>query len=160
MTTHTSLTQCTLHKSERLTGRTLIEKLFAGGRSRSVVAFPLRVVYMKIGVAGDAAPVSIMVSVPKRCFKRAVKRNRVKRQVREAFRLNKHLLNDAVDAAQGTGLALAFIWLDDTLHDSDEVHRKVKTLLARVAEKCTKEAVEEQQATEEIPMKSAKIEGE
>ena len=71
----------TLCKEERLVGRKLVETLFKGGGSRSMSYYPLRIVYCL--VAREEAPVRILVSVPKRCFKRAVKRNRVKRQVRE-----------------------------------------------------------------------------
>ena len=67
-------------------------------------------------------------------FKRAVKRNRVKRQVREAYRKNKSLLTDALEA-KGKKLAVAFIWLDDELHASSEVEEKVKKLLQLIAER-------------------------
>ena len=72
----------TLRKSERLDRKKVIEKMFAGG-SRSFSVFPLRVVYLPVEEL--EAPVSILVSVSKRRFKRAVKRNRVKRQIREAL---------------------------------------------------------------------------
>ena len=72
----------TLPKVERLNSRILIERLFTGG-SKSLPAFPLRIVYMP--VEGENLPAAtILISVPKKRFKRAVKRNRVKRQVREA----------------------------------------------------------------------------
>ena len=63
----------TLRKSERLDKKKVIEKMFAGG-SRSFSVFPLRVVYLPVEEL--EAPVSILVSVSKRRFKRAVKRNR------------------------------------------------------------------------------------
>ena len=77
-------------------------------------------------------PVQILVSVSKRHFKRAVKRNRVKRQIREAYRHNKQILADKVP--QDTALAIAFIWLADELLDSQQVNRSVKRLLEKVAE--------------------------
>ena len=79
--------------------------MFAGG-SRSFSVFPLRVVYLPVGELD--APVSILVSVSKRYFKRAVKRNRMKRRIREAYRVNKQeLLN--VLAQKQIRLAVAFI---------------------------------------------------
>jgi len=125
----------TLSKEERLCGRTLIEKLFGGGGSRSIAAFPLRLVYMKTERHEGEPAVRMMISVPKKHFKRAVKRNRVKRQVREAFRLNKSVLLTKLQERQDTALALAFIWLDDEQRASDEVESKVLNLLHRVAEK-------------------------
>ena len=72
----------TLHKSERLDKKKVIDKMFSGG-ARSFSVFPLRVVYLPVEEL--EAPVSILVSVSKRRFKRAVKRNRVKRQIREGI---------------------------------------------------------------------------
>ena len=83
----------TLRKPERLNRKKIIERMFAGG-SRSFSLFPLRVVYLP--VPDLEAQAAILVSVSKRRFKRAVKRNRVKRQIREAYRLNKHLLLPAL----------------------------------------------------------------
>jgi len=77
-------------------------------------------------------PVQILVSVSKRHFKRAVKRNRVKRQIREAYRHNKKILAERV--AQDKSLAIAFIWLADELLDSQQVEKSVKRLLEKVAE--------------------------
>lgn len=121
----------TLHKSERLDKKKVIEKLFAGG-SRSFSVFPLRVVYLPVEEL--EAPASILVSVSKRRFKRAVKRNRVKRQIREAYRLNKHGLLDVL-ADKQCRLAIAFIYLSDQLVESSLIAERMKTALARIAEK-------------------------
>lgn len=121
----------TLHKSERLDKKKVIEMLFAGG-SRSFSVFPLRVVYLPVEEL--EAPASILVSVSKRRFKRAVKRNRVKRQIREAYRLNKHGLLDVL-ADKQCRLAIAFIYLSDQLVESSLIAERMKTALARIAEK-------------------------
>ena len=71
----------TLPKEERLCSRKALEELFGGGH-QSVSAFPIRAVYMP----NEVGVVRVMVSVSKRYFKRAVKRNRIKRQLREAYR--------------------------------------------------------------------------
>ncbi|WP_455666272.1 ribonuclease P protein component [Phocaeicola sp.] len=128
------MAEYTLSKKERLNSKTLIDRLFAGG-SKSFPAFPLRVVYMPIEPAEEDAPAaSILISVPKKRFKRAVKRNLVKRQVREAYRKNKHLLLDAL-ASKNKRLVLAFIWLDNNIHSSAEVEEKVKKLLFHIVER-------------------------
>ena len=106
--------------------------MFAGG-SRSFSVFPLRVVYLPVEeLEADA---SILISVSKRRFKRAVKRNRVKRQIREAYRVNKHELLNAL-AEKKCRLAIAFIYLSDQLTESSVIE-EVKTALARIVEKVT-----------------------
>lgn len=124
----------TLHKSERLCSKKLIERLFAGG-NRSFPSFPLRVVYMPLEADETEADASILVSVPKKRFKHAVKRNLVKRQVREAYRHHKHILLDALQASEKPKkMILAFIWLDSNIHPTEEVEIKVKKLLQHIAE--------------------------
>lgn len=119
----------TLNKSERLHRKKQIEKIFAGG-ARSFSLFPLRVVYMPMNdLDADAA---ILISVSKRHFKRAVKRNRVKRQIREAYRKNKQLLLDNMNEGQ-TKLALAFIYLSNELPETEVIDSRMKVALQRVA---------------------------
>lgn len=133
----------TLSKAERIYSKKTIDALFQGGRSHSLSAFPLRLVYMRLGQDGDVPEMDVvldadrsraqlLVSVPKRCFKHAVDRNRVKRQVREAYRRHKSLVSRHA-------VALALIWLDATLHPTDEVEAKVVNLLRRVGERLDRE---------------------
>lgn len=123
----------TLRKAERVYKRSDVKRLFEGnGKSFSI--FPLRVVYILAGSDNEDFPARILISVPKRCFKRAAKRNRVKRQIRESYRLNKHLLSQSLKDSS-KGVMIAFIWLDKELHTSEEVASKVKIALNRIAEK-------------------------
>ena len=111
----------------------LIESLFGGGCSQSVAAFPLRAVYMLAERHSDGMPVQLLISVPKKRFKHAVDRNRVKRQVREAYRQHKDLLYQTVPEDQC--LLLAFIWLSDDHWPSKEVEERVTSLMRRISEK-------------------------
>jgi len=124
----------TLSKRERICSQKLTEQLFNSGKAHSMVAFPLRAVYMSFPREEQEPQASILVSVSKRYFKRAVKRNRVKRLVREAYRLNKHILPDRLTASPDMALAIAFLWLDPKLHSFHRVENKVKQLLQRIAE--------------------------
>ncbi len=74
-----------------------------------------------------------MVSVSKKHFKHAVKRNRVKRQVREAYRKNKSIIVEKVPS--GSLLLMAFIWLADNLYDTQEVEQRISALLMRIKER-------------------------
>lgn len=120
-----------LHKIERLHKKKQIERMFAGG-ARSFSLFPLRVIYMPMEDLSCEA--SILTSVSKRHFKRAVKRNRVKRQIRESYRLNKSVLVDALKA-KGIHLSIAFIYLSDELVSSAIIEDRIKIALNRIVER-------------------------
>lgn len=77
-------------RQERLKSRKLIGQLFKEGQA--FVAYPLRVAWALLPPAADPAidaPAQLAISVPKRSFKTAVARNRLKRRIREAYRLHK-----------------------------------------------------------------------
>ena len=114
----------TLPKEERLCSRKVLEELFGGGH-QSVSAFPIRAVYMP----NEVGVVRVMVSVSKRYFKRAVKRNRIKCQLREAYRLQKELLQPLTG-----GLDIAFLWTSDEQLPTEKVFQKMQTLLQRIHE--------------------------
>ena len=126
-------TRFTFRKRERIVSLKLIESLFGGGCSQSVAAFPLRAVYMLTERQTGDTPVQLMISVPKKRFKHAVDRNRVKRQIREAFRQHKDLLYHVLPDNQR--LLLAFIWLSDEHRPSKEVEGRIVTLMRRIGEK-------------------------
>ena len=117
----------TLGKEERLCSRKAIEELFSGGH-QSVSAYPIRAIFM----ASEQTGVRIMVSVSKRYFKRAVKRNYIKRQLREAYRLQKELL-----LPLSGGLDIAFLWTSDEILSSERVTKKVHNILQRIHESIT-----------------------
>ena len=111
-----------------------------------MVAFPLRAVYLvqeKENKTDENPQIKILISVPKKHFKRAVKRNRAKRQIREAYRKNKYLLLDELENNPQEEVLLAFIWLDNQLHETEAVETKVQNLLQRIAEKIEKERKED-----------------
>lgn len=122
----------TLSKEERICSKKLINELFTGN-GRSMTAFPLRVVFMKRTIVDDQPRAAMLVSVPKRYFKHAVDRNRVKRQVREAFRRNKSIITqNRTDDHEA--VAMAFVWLTDEKFPSSEVENRMVRLLTRISE--------------------------
>lgn len=80
----------TYPKNEKLKQRKLIDKLFTQGKS--VAKYPLRLVFMEM--ENSEQPFQLSVSVSKKYFKNAVDRNRFKRLLREAYRLNQHILKE------------------------------------------------------------------
>lgn len=114
----------TLSKEERLCSRKVLEELFSGGH-QSVSVFPIRAVFMTSQQAG----IRIMVSVSKRYFRRAVMRNRIKRQMREAYRLQKEILLPL----EG-GLDIAFLWTAAETLPTEKVFQKMHNVLLRIHE--------------------------
>lgn len=122
----------TLSKEERICSKKLINELFTGN-GRSMTAFPLRVMFMKRTIVDDQPRAAMLVSVPKRYFKHAVDRNRVKRQVREAFRRNKSIITQNL-TDDHEAVAMAFVWLTNEKFPSSEVENRMVRLLTRISE--------------------------
>ena len=111
----------TLSKSERLCGKKAIAGLMEHGKGGN--AGCLRYKYL----TGAAEVSRILVSVPKRHFKRAVKRNLLKRRIRESYRLQKDLLPVPVD--------IAFLYQDREVLSSADIYAAMTAVLTAVAAK-------------------------
>lgn len=98
-----------LKKEERICSKKVIDKLFAEGES--FFSYPLKIVFMKPEIHSDF-PAQAGFAVSKRNFKRAVKRNRIKRLMREAYRTKKHLLYDELKEDR---LAIFFVFMGKQL---------------------------------------------
>ncbi|MDR2885805.1 MAG: ribonuclease P protein component [Rikenellaceae bacterium] len=124
------MTDSRLPRAERLRGKTAIDSLFAGGRSGFV--YPFRYVWtVQDAPEEGAAPVSVLVVAPKRNHKRAVKRNLLKRRTREAYRLNKSALIQAVPA--GRTLHLALIYSSKEVEPYQTIEDAVRKIIAQLA---------------------------
>lgn len=121
-------------KSEHLCGEKRITRLFTQGDA--FIAYPLRVVFL-IEAKSDVESASILVSVPKKRFKRAVKRNRLKRIMREAYRLNKQAIIDKLEEKQ-LQLHVAFNYVSDDELDYATIENKMKISLQRLIDKIEK----------------------
>ena len=87
------------------------------------------------------AAASIMVSVPKKRFKRAVKRNRLKRLMRESYRQNKQELIEALDDKQ-LQIHVAFNYVSEDVLDFGAVEKKMKIALQRLKDKIENKSTE------------------
>lgn len=127
----------TFPKEEKLCSTKSIDRLFSSGES--FIAYPLRVVYLiENEQEEEKQSASILVSVSKKKFKRAVKRNRVKRLIREAYRLNKvdylHLLKLSSKRAD-----IAFLYLKNELPDYTEINKAIIKAITILSGKLGKE---------------------
>ncbi len=116
----------TLSKQERLSSVKDIETLFKTGKANSLFVFPLKVVFTLKKIENNQKPVlpaRLLISVSKRNFKKAVDRNRIKRQIREGYRLQKSEFNlSHIDT-------FAFICVAKEHIDSKFLHKRIKKLL-------------------------------
>ena len=120
----------TFNKKEKLKSEKLITQLFAEGQS--VASYPLRMVYLKTSFDDDIK-VKAGVSVSKRNFKKAVDRNRIKRLMREAYRLQKASYFN--NLSESYALMILYIGKDGT--DFETVNHKMKSLLDKFLHKIT-----------------------
>ncbi len=118
----------TFKKEERVTGNKRVDAIFASGKS--FISYPLRVVYL-LHEQTSLSSCSILVSVPKKRIKKAVHRNRIKRLVRESYRLNRSLINSLELDQQP--IDIAFIYVKDTATNLKEIDKAVKKALNQIA---------------------------
>ncbi|MCU4162446.1 ribonuclease P protein component [Carboxylicivirga caseinilyticus] len=121
----------TFQKNERLCSNKIIQRLFDEGQS--FVRYPFRITILPIDDE-DAAPLQILISVSKKRFKRANKRNWVKRRIREAYRLNKHQAL-AVLTEKNIKLAVSFVYLPSEVLDYSNIEKTVKKALKQIVSK-------------------------
>jgi len=115
-------------KSEHLCGEKRITRLFTDGEA--FIAFPMRVVFL-IEKGNDSNNVNILVSVPKKRFKRAIKRNHLKRLMRESYRINKQELHNKLKEKE-LQIHIAFNYISDDELDFQLIEKKMKMALQRL----------------------------
>jgi ribonuclease P protein component len=121
----------TYNKQEKLKKRKLIKALFENGKAATV--YPLRVIYLKQEHSGNFL-VQAGVSVSKRNFKRAVDRNRIKRLMREAYRLNKSILYDNLQDKY----IMMYIYLAKKEEPFQEIEKNMIALMEKLLNKIEK----------------------
>lgn len=114
----------TYSQKEKLKSKSLIDSLFIEGRS--VKAFPLRMVFLEAPLPYTDVSVQCGVSVSKRNHKLAVTRIKIKRLMREAYRLNKNLID-----TKGTTFAVLIIYTSRDVLSFQEINKATVKLLNR-----------------------------
>lgn len=111
-------------KNEKLKSKKLIDSLFAEGKS--VSHYPIKLIYLKTELPKQV-PIQAGVTVPKKNFKSAVKRNRIKRLLREGYRLNKHLV---FNNSKGS-FAFVFLYLGKDTPQYNTIDESMKLVLRK-----------------------------
>lgn len=117
-----------LVKQERLRGRKTIGVLFS--RGNSFVQFPFRVTWILSDAPQEKAAQTGVV-VPKRNFKRAVKRNLLKRRIREAYRKNKHPFYEAL-GKRNIRVKLMIVYTAREALEYKEIEQKINVTLQKL----------------------------
>lgn len=124
------------HSKERLKSRKEIGRLF-GKAGQSVNSYPIRLAYAEAAERRGPFPFQAAFVVPKRRFKKAVDRNRIKRLMWEAYRLNKHLIGAHTEPGvePERQVALMFIYTGKEEMEYAYVEKKMRRVLEKLSEK-------------------------
>lgn len=122
----------TFPRKEKLKSKKLIDQLFIEGKS--VSSYPIKLIFLKTELPFDAT-IQAGVTVPKKNFKSAVKRNRIKRLLRESYRLNKDLI---FNNSEG-GFAFLFIYLGRKIPEYQEIDENLQAVLHKFKKKIDNE---------------------
>jgi ribonuclease P protein component len=117
-------------KTERLKSRKQIDHLFAGKKGFAV--FPIRVMYQFLPAEAADSGLQVGVTASKRSFKKAVERNRIKRLLREAYRLQKEDLHAGLKASGKRGL-IFFLYTDKTIASFDVIKAAMAKCLKKLS---------------------------
>ena len=119
-------------KKEKLKSEILIRGIFEEGKS--ITSYPLKLIYLDLK-APAKVKVQCGVTVPKRNFKSAVKRNRIKRLLRESYRLNKEQIFNNIEGS----FAFLFLYLGKEMPQYEEVEKQMRVILKQFLIRVTNE---------------------
>jgi ribonuclease P protein component len=114
-------------KAERLSGEKNIEELYKSGDV--LFSYPFKVFWKNIPVSD--APAKVVISVPKRSFKKAVERNKIKRRIREAYRKNK---SDLYKNVGDKKMILLLIYTAKTIEPYSVIETRTKVFFQKLSE--------------------------
>jgi len=116
-------------KEERLCGKKSISLLLA--RGNKYFLHPFSVKWIELSVT-EKPSIQLLAIVPKRYFKKAVDRNKIKRFIRESFRKNKELLSGPLKE-KNKNITLMLLYNSRKIESYQEVESKITLILQFLA---------------------------
>ncbi|POY35407.1 ribonuclease P protein component [Solitalea longa] len=126
----------TFKKEERLCSKLLINELLQNGSS--FLLYPFRITWIPSSDNSQVSSAQILISVSKKRFKRANKRNRVKRLIREAYRLNKQSLLYPFLSQHDFRIVFMCSYIGNDIFTFEELEKKLKLMLIRLSKEIGK----------------------
>jgi len=120
----------TFRKNERLCSKKLIEQLFSSGKS--FLTYPVKVTYC-LQDNPSSPPAQVLILVSRKRFRKAFRRNRIKRLLREAYRLEKHQFYNYLNNIQKNCL-IAISYVADNELSLDEIRKSIRTSLQKICD--------------------------
>ncbi|MDD3738310.1 MAG: ribonuclease P protein component [Lentimicrobiaceae bacterium] len=115
-------------KNERICSALQISELFSKGKC--ITKKPIKLIYLQKPSVDNDATVKVLISVPKKKLHKAVDRNRVKRLIRECYRLNKSKLHQKIDC--NCQVLLAFIYTENQVYKYAAIYDAINDLFNRL----------------------------
>lgn len=119
-----------LSKQDRLKSKKVIDSLFVDGQSQ--FTYPLKLSYKLLPLQEGESPLLFSVAVPKKKIRLAVRRNKIKRRIREAYRLHKFPLQECVSTMQKQQLVLMFIYIANEVVTYKVIEKSVSQILKKL----------------------------
>lgn len=116
-------------KSERITSKVVIDLLFS--KSNNVFSFPIKAFYSTKNKSN--VKTQILITVPKRNFKKAVYRNKIKRLIRENYRKNKELIT----IKENLHTEIAFVYIHKEILTYQQIEKSIILLLQKIEKSIT-----------------------
>jgi ribonuclease P protein component len=124
----------TFRKSERLCSKKAIAELFENGNS--FYSFPFQIIWVKYG-SDLISPAQVAISVSKKTFRLAVKRNLIRRRIREAYRKNKYILSEFLESHK-TCIIFIIIFKDNSIPEYPSIEKAISESIGKLISDITK----------------------